>query len=125
MRSVNGVSAVSFVLLCFLSSTGTASDEKKSKSAPVEPCTVQSPHTGSFFDLRPISLLPVPEGKKPHKDQRTESWRAKGHDYHANFTLNVCAPVLEELKDIVGVEQELWRNTSAYYELDGKIYSMG
>lgn len=59
------------------------------------------------------------------KDVRTESWHAKGHDYPANFTVNICAPVIEEVTDVVGVEQSRWKNVSAYYELDGNIYSIG
>ncbi len=101
----------------------TASEDKKTKED--DPCTVHSPHSGAFFDLNPISLLPVEPGKKAHKDQKNESWHAKGYDYPANFTLNVCAPVVEELKHVEGVKESHWRNVSAYYELDGKTFSIG
>lgn len=116
-------STVILSLLCH--ATSAAEDKKHHKSKPDEPCTVHSSNTGAFFDLNPISLSPPPEGKKPHKDQRTESWHAKGHDYPANFTLNVCAPVLEHLKNVVGVSKDHWKNISAFYEQDGKTYSIG
>jgi len=110
-------------LLLLSTIAATAADEKK--TTPLKPCTVLSPHSGSFFDLTSISLSPPTPGKKLHKDQRVESWHAKGYDYPVNFTMNVCAPVLEKIKDVVGVEKALWKNVSAYYELDGETYSIG
>ncbi|KAL1863592.1 Cation-independent mannose-6-phosphate receptor CI-MPR [Paecilomyces lecythidis] len=65
------------------------------------------------------------DGRKLHKDDRDESWLAKGHDYPANFTVNICAPVIEDISDVVGVDKSRWRNVSAYYEQNGKIYSIG
>jgi len=62
------------------------------------------------------------DGKKVHRE---ESWHAKGHDYGANFTINFCAPVIEDLEDVVGIEKARWRNVSAYYRSDGKTYSIG
>lgn len=100
-----------------------AADSKSPK--PVKPCTIYSPTSGSFFDLNPLSVQLPKEGKKAHKDDRTESWHAKGYDYGTNFTLNFCAPVIEELEGVVGVEEGMWRNVSAYYTLDGKTYSIG
>ncbi|KAI9882816.1 MAG: hypothetical protein M1823_005429 [Watsoniomyces obsoletus] len=113
------------VVLTYMSHIGlsTASDDQKTKDD--DPCTVHSPHSGAFFDLNPISLYPIEAGKKAHKDQRNESWHARGYDYPANFTLNVCAPVLEELKHVEGVKESHWRNVSAYYEQDGKTFSIG
>ncbi|KAK2767507.1 Cation-independent mannose-6-phosphate receptor CI-MPR [Arachnomyces sp. PD_36] len=95
-----------------------------STSKPWKPCTLHSPNTGSFFDLNPISLTEagIEEG---YNDDRNASWHAKGYDYPANFTLNFCAPVLEELDDVVGLEPELWQNVSAYYEMGGEVYSIG
>ncbi|KZF23529.1 vacuolar sorting receptor [Xylona heveae TC161] len=110
-------------LFAFDATVWGASEEKKAK--PIKPCTVLSPTSGSFFDLTPISLYPPKAGKKLKKDDRTESWHAKGYDYPANFTLNVCAPVMEGLKDVIGVEKSLWRNVSAFYKMDGKTYSIG
>lgn len=90
----------------------------------MEPCTVASP-AGNFYDLRALSIPPPVEGKKPGKNDRIEDWHARGWDYKANFTLNICDPVVKEIKDVVGVEKELWRNVSAHYTMDGKTYSIG
>lgn len=92
---------------------------------PPKPCTVHSPATDRYFDLNPISLTaPDPDGKKS-KEDRAESWHARGYDYGANFTLNFCAPVIEKLDDVEGVKSSLRGNVSAYYEKHGKIYSIG
>ncbi len=64
-------------------------------------------------------------GKKVHSDDREESWHVKGYDYNANFTINFCAPVIERLPDVVGVEKARWQNVSAYYKSGGKVYSIG
>ena len=90
-----------------------ASSENSQK--PKQPCTIDSP-TGSFLDLNYISLS---------RPEKKESWHAKGHDYGANFTINFCAPVIEDLEDVVGVEEARWQNISAYYRLDRKTYSIG
>ena len=45
-----------------------------------------------------------------------------------NFTMNFCGGVIEDLGNMGGVEgvdKELWRNVSAYYKHDGKVYSIG
>lgn len=91
------------------------------------PCVARSPTSGMYFDLSVISLAPpeLKNGKQVNKDDRGESWHAKGHDYLANFTLNICAPVIEKVEDVVGVEPSLWKNVSAFYERDGKTYSIG
>lgn len=91
------------------------------------PCVARSPTSGLFFDISAISLSP-PEmkgGKKLLKDARDDSWHAKGHDYPANFTINICAPVIENMTDVVGVDSSRWKNVSAYYEQDNKVYSIG
>ena len=91
------------------------------------PCVARSPTTGLYFDLNAISLSPpeTKNGKKVDKDAREESWHARGHDYPANFTINICAPVIEDVKDVVGIEASRWKNVSAYYKQAGKIYSIG
>lgn len=91
------------------------------------PCVARSPTSGLYFDLNAISLSPpeTKNGKKVEKDAREESWHARGHDYPANFTINICAPVIEDVKDVVGIESSRWKNVSAYYEQAGKIYSIG
>lgn len=91
------------------------------------PCVARSPTTGLYFDLNAISLSPpkMKDGNKLAKDARTESWYARGHDYPANFTINICAPVIENVTDVVGIESSRWKNVSAYYERDDKRYSIG
>lgn len=45
-----------------------------------------------------------------------------------NFTLNFCGGVVEDLEKkggVVGVEKELYKNVSAYYTQNGKVYSIG
>ncbi|KAJ5294647.1 hypothetical protein N7508_009468 [Penicillium antarcticum] len=91
------------------------------------PCVARSPTTGLYFDLSAISLSPpeLKDGKKVVKDARDDSWHAKGHDYPANFTINICAPVIENVTEVVGIEASRWKNVSAYYERDDKVYSIG
>ena len=110
-------------LLVFTSLSSASSDKE---SPPPKPCTIHSP-SGSYFDLNPLSLSPPKkkDGKKVNKDDREISWHSRGYDYPANFTINICAPVIEELDDVVGIEQERYQNVSAYYKQDGKIYSIG
>jgi cation-dependent mannose-6-phosphate receptor len=113
---------LAFAALAVQSGLAAAAPEE---TKPIIPCTAHSINTGSFYDLRPISLsLPDPD-KKASKDARTESWRSKGYDYGTNFTMNICAPVLETVEDVVGIDKAQWQNVSAYYEKDGKKYSMG
>lgn len=97
----------------------------KEPTAP-EPCTIRSPHTGSFFDLNPLHI-PDPKLSKS-KTARDYSWNATGWDMNYNFTMNFCGGVVERLEDlggVEGVEKELWRNVSAYYRQGGKVYSIG
>lgn len=108
-----------------LQGAATYAADDKTKPKPQPPCTAHSTTSGSFYDLNSISLKPLENGKKPSKKDRTESWHARGYDYGSNFTLNICAPVLEEVKDVVGIESGLWKNVSAYYESGGKTYSIG
>ncbi|KAI9702709.1 MAG: Cation-independent mannose-6-phosphate receptor CI-MPR [Bogoriella megaspora] len=93
-----------------------------SKQDDPRPCTVKSSSTGSFFDLSPITIE-KPSGKKA-KD-KVESWHAGGYDYSANFTLNFCAPVVEELKEVVGLHDDLVEKVAAYYEEGDYVYSIG
>ena len=108
---------VAAILLLTAASASSSSDEKS------RPCTIRSTTTGKFFDLTPISITQQKSSKKD--DEPLASWHARGHDYPANFTLNFCAPVVEELRDVVGVEEDRWQNVSAFYEMGGKIYSIG
>lgn len=100
----------------------TSPDDSKSTHVP---CTIRSPTSGAFFNLNPVHIEAPKPGSKASKDARIESWSARGYDYGANFTLNFCGPVVEEFKDVVGVDEKRWGNISAYYEMDGKVYSIG
>ncbi|KAF7880971.1 uncharacterized protein EAF02_006862 [Botrytis sinoallii] len=122
MRFTSLPSALLLGLALHIGVEGAGLEDKKPK--PVDPCTISST-TGSFFDLRPLSIQAPEEGKKPAKNAKTDSWHARGYDYKGNFTLNVCAPVVEEVKNFVGVDKNHWKNVSAFYEYDGKKYSVG
>jgi hypothetical protein len=115
-------SSLPHILACALLCGVSAASDDKPK--PVDPCTISSA-SGSFFDLRSLSIQPVPPGTTPGKNQKTDSWHAKGYDYKSNFTLNVCAPVVETLDNVQGVDKDLWKNVSAYYEVGSKQYSLG
>ncbi|KAI5287890.1 Cation-independent mannose-6-phosphate receptor CI-MPR [Ascosphaera aggregata] len=110
--------------------------------SPSKPCTLKSPLTGAYFDLNKISILPPEpkigssssddteqrQGQKQRQiggEVKPESWHARGYDYGANFTVNICAPVVEELEDVVGLDDEMKLNISAYYIKDDKVYSIG
>lgn len=81
-------------------------------------CTVTSPHSGNFFDLRP--LIRTPGKTPPHTD-----WLAKGLDYNSNFTINICAPVLADTSDVEGIKGDARKNISAFYDKDGERFSIG
>lgn len=101
-----------------------AADEKKEDA--VRPCTIRSSASGNFYDLNPIAVMHHDADHKAGKDEDVPvSYKARGHDYAANFTLNFCAPVVEALDGVVGVEVAYWKNVSAYYESGGKVYSIG
>ena len=103
-----------------------ASPAISDKSEPdLKPCTVYNPINGNFYDLNGISLHPPKDPKKVHKDERIESWHARGYDYNTNFTLNICAPVVEKLDNVVGIDEDLWKNVSAFYTVGKKTYSIG
>jgi cation-dependent mannose-6-phosphate receptor len=106
-------------LAALLCAAAAASDKKSPK-----PCTAVSPTTDRFFDLNPLRRQPPEEGKKK-KEGDEGSWRARGHDYGANFTINFCGPVVEELDNVQDLDKALWRNVSAFYETGGKQYALG
>ena len=111
----------------FLSISSTTHAYEPKETAVPEPCTIRSPHTGSFFDLKSLHI-PDPKTIKSSKDPRDYSWNATGWDMGYNFTMNFCGGVVENLKNmggVEGVEQDLWRNVSAYYQQGGKVYSIG
>lgn len=120
--------ATTFLLLLALSHTVYGAPEKKAK--PLDPCTVRSPTNHAFFDLNPIARHPPTEKDiERHKNDPepygAHSYHARGYDYGANFTLNFCAPVVEGVKDVEGVEERLWKNVTGYYEKGGRTYSIG
>lgn len=112
------------IYLSVLASPAAAASSSKDSAKEDKPCTITSPTTGSFFDLTGLQIEDPAQSKA--KRPRDYSWNATGYDVGYNFTINFCGPVVEEVKDVVGVEKELWRNVSAYYKGDGgKIYSLG
>ncbi|KAL5337615.1 mannose-6-phosphate receptor binding domain-containing protein [Aspergillus crustosus] len=117
------ISLLSFLLAsASFTSVHASSDSSKDET----PCVARSPTTGLYYDLNALTIHPPPvDGEKTRKHPREDSWHAKGYDYNANFTLNICGPVIENLTDVVGVEEQNWRNVSAYYQKEGKTYSLG
>ena len=107
-------------LLAILFVPAIAADSKHPK-----PCTIYSPTTNAYYDINAIAVQPLKDHKKAHKDDRTESWHARGYDAGTNFTLNFCAPVIESLEDVEGIKEDLVKNISAFYEWKGKTYSIG
>lgn len=83
--------------------------------------------SGSFYDLRDdiARALKKGEKEKAHKGPIEDYTWARPHDWPYNFTMNVCAPVVKTVNDVVGVEKAQWKNVSAYYEAGGKTYSLG
>jgi cation-dependent mannose-6-phosphate receptor len=92
---------------------------------PLKPCTAISPTTDRFFDLNPLHRTPPDESSKKKKEGDEGSWHARGHDYGANFTINFCGPVVEELNNVQDLDKDVWRNVSAYYEKGNKQYALG
>jgi cation-dependent mannose-6-phosphate receptor len=102
-----------------------ASDDKPAKA--LDPCTVSS-SAGSFYDLRSLSILPPVDGKKPGKNDKIDDWHARGYDYakgNTNFTLNICAPVVDPVEGVEGLGPDEAQNVSAYYKEGKKIFSIG
>ena len=101
--------------------TAAAASDKK----PMKPCTAVSPTTDRFFDLNPLHRTAPEEGGKKKKEEDAGSWRARGHDYGANFTINFCGPVVEELNNVQDLDKDLWKNVSAFYEVGTRQYALG
>ena len=89
------------------------------------PCTATST-SGAFYELQQgrIAVAEV-EGARPRKGAVTEDYHARGWDYGSNFTLNLCAPLVRPVRDLVGLNELLWQNIDAYYESRGSRYSLG
>jgi cation-dependent mannose-6-phosphate receptor len=110
-------------VLAALSGLTTAADPSD-KTSHV-PCTIRSPNSGAFYDLHSLSRVLSDPDKKSKAGAATESWQARGWDFNANFSMNFCAPVIEELKDVQGISEAQWQNVSAFYKKGGKTYSIG
>ena len=114
------LSYAAFLLLFLRSSAVLAATESK---PTLKPCTLHSPATGSFFDLRPLQLKT--DGTK-YQVSSNESYHAKGYDYPSNFTINFCGPVVESLEDVEGISSSKTANISAFYKDErGDIFSIG
>lgn len=72
-----------------------------------------------------MSVLKPEDGKKNPNTDKKESWHARGWDYGSNFTLNICAPVVEDLEDVSGLLAKEYRNVSAFYKKGSKTFSLG
>lgn len=103
-------SSFSLLSLFYLSSSTYAAETKPINA----PCTIHSPSTGSFYDLRPLQAF-GPDHASKSSLARNESWHARGYDYPANFSINICGPVVENLTDVDGVSKTRAANISAFY----------
>jgi len=119
--------SLSFFLSLPSATLATASSPKETHVP--EPCTVRSPFSGAFFDLNPLHIVhPDSPLAKTHKHVRDYSWNATGWGMDYNFTMNFCGGVVEDLKEMGGVEgvdRDLWRNVSAYYKEGDEVFSIG
>lgn len=100
-----------------------AAAKESDQATATAPCTARTTNDG-FFDLRPDIAIGHEEGEK-RKAFRTADYTARGYDYNANFTLNLCAALVKPPKEAVGISDKQLRNVSAYYEKKGKVYSLG
>ena len=117
-------STISFqAILATLLGAASASDDP---TTTYTACTASST-SGAFYDLRAdIAAKPPADGSKPeYAHAPTEDYHVRGHDYGRNFTLNICAPVVDTPPEVSGLKEELWANVSAYYTFKGETYSVG
>ncbi|KAK9422959.1 putative Autophagy-related protein 27 [Seiridium unicorne] len=110
-----------------LSLAGRSLAAEADKTTTAEACTATNAKTGSFFDLRPDIAVKTPsDGSNAKAGVPTKDYKANGYDYGYNFTLNICGPVVEEIDNVRGnINQEQWKNISAYYQTKGDVYSLG
>jgi len=96
-----------------------------STTSVITPCVATST-SGAFYDLRPDIAVAVRQGEKPPvRGVNSEDYLARGYDLGYNITLNICSAIAKKVDDFVGIDEALWRNVSAYYERNGKVYSLG
>jgi cation-dependent mannose-6-phosphate receptor len=102
------------LLLALVALCTADSHDKDDPASP--PCTVISPQTSNFFDLRPLTRSPP----------QSTDWQARGHDYGSNFSLNICAPVLSDVTSAISIEPTKQSNISAFYTTAAnELYSIG
>lgn len=101
-----------------------AASSPDSRDSEPEPCTIHSSLTGSFYDVRPLILKE--EGTKTQSATNV-SYHSRGYDYGTNFTVNICAPVVEEVDEVYGISRRQWDGVAAFYKdpHDDMIYSIG
>lgn len=104
-----------------VSALSAVSDDTPSTTTHVPKCTAtSSTGSGAFFDLRPDTA-----SAKSKSSSVTKDYHSRGYDYGKNFTLNICGAMAEPVMDVVGVDEKLWANVSAYYTSHGNTYSIG
>lgn len=112
-------------LLALTATTAFAADAEPTTTAAA--CTASST-SGAFFDLRPdAAIKPKPNGARPPHSRGAPltDYKARGFDYGANFTLNICNAVVEPIEVVKDIEASKWQNISAYYVSQGDFYSLG
>ncbi|KAJ3938198.1 Cation-independent mannose-6-phosphate receptor CI-MPR [Colletotrichum fioriniae] len=116
----------STLLLLLAAATARAADTATSSTTTSAPaCTAASKSgSGAFYDLRPDIAVKPEEGKSSKSGVITD-YHARGWDYGRNFTLNICAPVIEALDDVEGLTKSESKNVSAFYEYKNEVYSIG
>jgi cation-dependent mannose-6-phosphate receptor len=117
-------------LFCLAAAVGAAAEaaDTADSSTPVHPpaCTAtSSTGSGAFFDLRPDIVVAPGKSKSSYSSATNKDYHIRGYDYNKNFTLNICSPVVEPVKDVSGVSETAWANVSAYYTSFGDVYSIG
>ena len=120
MRSTLSYKAL---IAALLSAASASSDDP---ATTYTACTASST-SGAFYDLRAdIAVKSPADGSKPeYAHAPTEDYHVRGYDYGRNFTLNICAPVVETPPEVSGLKEELWANVSAYYTYKSEVYSVG
>jgi cation-dependent mannose-6-phosphate receptor len=106
------LSSVFVVLLSLLPPSFAVSEPPEKPNDPE--CTVTSPFSENFFDLRKLRRVPL-------SDPPQTDWFVKGQDYGANFSINICGPVLADVS-ADGVPDS---TIAAYYEVNGTVHSIG
>ncbi|KAK5940378.1 Cation-independent mannose-6-phosphate receptor CI-MPR [Knufia obscura] len=105
-----------------LSTSVAATSDPKEISG--DPCTIHSSLSGNFYDVRPLTLK---ESGTKTQAATNESYHSRGYDYGANFTINICGSVVEELDDVYGIPKKGCQHIAAFYTdpVDNTTYSMG